>query len=86
MNLYVSNLMSHITADHLKKLFSEYGPVVSCRVISDRFTGASRGFGFVTMQQDDEAMTAMKELQGRNVEGRCLEVEEARAPTIEPTY
>lgn len=78
MNLYVSNLMSHITEGDLKELFAAYGHVSSVKVISDRYTGVSRGFGFVTMPQEAEADRAMKELDGRTVEGRRIGVAEAR--------
>ncbi|HEY0611095.1 MAG TPA: RNA-binding protein [Chitinophaga sp.] len=78
MNLYVSNLMSHVTENDLKQLFSTYGQVSSVKVISDRYTGVSRGFGFVTMPQQAEADKAIKELDGRNVEGRRIGVAEAK--------
>jgi RNA recognition motif-containing protein len=78
MNLYVSNLMSHVTENDLKQLFAAYGHVSSVKVISDRYTGVSRGFGFVTMPQQGEADKAIKELDGRNVEGRRIAVAEAK--------
>lgn len=81
MNLYVSNLMSSINDEDLKKLFSAYGQVSSAKVISDKFTGVSRGFGFVTMPQQTEADKAIKELDGKNVEGRSISVAEARQRT-----
>lgn len=78
MNLYVSNLMSHVTENDLKQLFSTYGQVSSVKVIADRYTGVSRGFGFVTMPQQAEADKAIKELDGRNLEGRKIGVAEAK--------
>lgn len=78
MNLYVSNLMSHVTDEDLKKLFSAYGHIASCRVIADKFTGVSRGFGFVEMPERAEALKAIKELEGTNVGGRNISVTEAR--------
>lgn len=78
MNLYVSNLAFQVNDDDLATLFSQYGQVSSAKVILDRETGRSRGFGFVEMPSDDEARTAIKELEGKPVEGRSLSVAEAR--------
>ena len=81
MNLYVSNLGFQVNDDDLMKLFSQYGQVSSAKVINDRETGRSRGFGFVEMPVDDEAQKAIKELSGKPVEGRSLSVSEARPKT-----
>jgi RNA recognition motif-containing protein len=81
MNLYVSNLMTQVTDEDLKKLFATYGQVSSVKIISDRYTGVSRGFGFVVMPQQAEADKAIRELNGRNVEGRSIAVAEARERT-----
>ena len=78
MNLYVSNLGFQVNDDDLMKLFSQYGQVSSAKVILDRETGRSRGFGFVEMASDEEARKAIKELEGKPVEGRSLSVSEAR--------
>ncbi|KAA2239010.1 RNA-binding protein [Chitinophaga agrisoli] len=86
MNLYVSNLMSHITAEDLKKLFLPFGYVASTKVITDKFTGVSRGFGFVVMPQQEEADKAMRELEGKNVDGRNISVAEARERTDRRSY
>lgn len=73
--------MSSINDEDLKKLFSAYGQVSSAKVISDKYTGVSRGFGFVTMPQQTEADKAIKELDGKSVEGRSISVAEARQRT-----
>jgi RNA recognition motif-containing protein len=78
MNLYVSNLGFQVNDDDLMKLFTPYGQVTSAKVITDRETGRSRGFGFVEMPVDEEARKAIKELEGKPVEGRSLSVSEAR--------
>src|SRR4051794_21363089 len=78
MNLYVSNLGFQVNDDDLMKLFSQYGQFSSAKVILDRESGRSRGFGFVEMPSDEEARKAIKELEGKPVEGRSLSVSEAR--------
>jgi RNA recognition motif-containing protein len=78
MNLYVSNLGFGVTDDGLTKLFSTYGAVKSAKVITDKFTQKSRGFGFVEMSDDTAASNAMKELNGTMVDGRAISVSEAR--------
>jgi RNA recognition motif-containing protein len=81
MNMYVSNLSFHTTDEDLRKLFSEFGTVTSAKVITDRETGRSRGFGFVEMDSDQEANTAMKNLNNKEVEGRTMSVTVAREKT-----
>lgn len=76
--MYVSNLSFHTSDDDLKKLFEQFGAVSSAKVITDRETGRSRGFGFVEMDSTDEAQKAMKGLNGKEVEGRAMSVSEAR--------
>jgi RNA recognition motif-containing protein len=78
MNMYVSNLSFHTTEDDLRQLFAAYGDVSSAKVINDRETGKSRGFGFVEMPDDNSAKEAMRELQGKEIEGRELKVTIAR--------
>ena len=78
MNLYVSNLSFHTTDDDLRKLFEEFGAVSSAKVITDRETGRSRGFGFVEMGSNDDAQKAIKGLNGKDLEGRSMSVNEAR--------
>jgi RNA recognition motif-containing protein len=81
MNLYVSNLGFHVNDDDLMNLFSAYGTVTSAKVITDRETGKSRGFGFVEMQSDDEGKKAISGLEGKELEGRNISVSVARPKT-----
>lgn len=78
MNMYVSNLSFHTTDDDLRKLFEQFGAVSSAKIITDRETGRSRGFGFVEMGNDDEAKEAIKGLNGKDIEGRALSVSVAK--------
>jgi RNA recognition motif-containing protein len=79
--LYVGNLPYSITSDDLQQTFEEYGVVTSAEVLSDRETGRSRGFGFVEMANDAEADAAIEALDGKDLEGRRLTVNEARPRT-----
>jgi len=78
VNIYVGNLPFSTTNDDLEKLFAEHGTVSSARVITDRDSGASRGFGFVEMDDDGVAQTAISALDGHEIDGRPLRVNEAR--------
>jgi len=78
MNLYVGNLSYEMSEENLRSEFAEYGEVQSAKIITDKFTGRSRGFGFVEMNSDGEGKKAMEELNGKDVEGRQLVVNEAR--------
>jgi RNA recognition motif-containing protein len=78
MNIYVGNLSYSNTSSNLEEIFSEFGEVSSAKVISDRDTGRSKGFGFVEMPNNDEANAAINELNNKEVEGRKLRVNEAR--------
>ncbi len=77
-NIYVGNLPYNTTGDDLVELFQQYGAVTSGQVIIDKFSGRSRGFGFVEMANDDEAQTAIDSLNGQDFGGRPLTVNEAR--------
>jgi len=76
--LYVGNLSYDTTDSDLRELFEEFGAVSSAQVIMDRDSGRSKGFGFVEMGNDQEAQAAIKNLDGREVSGRALTVNEAR--------
>ncbi|MEO7983748.1 MAG: RNA-binding protein [Bacteroidota bacterium] len=78
MNMYVSNLSFHTGEDDLRKLFEQFGAVSSAKVITDRETGRSRGFGFVEMGADEEANAALKALNNKDIEGRAMSVTVAR--------
>lgn len=77
-NLYVGNLSFDTTEDTLRLLFEAHGEVTSVKVITDRMTGRSRGFGFVEMSSDEAAAAAISDLNGKPVDGRQLRVDEAR--------
>ena len=78
MNLYVGNLSYEMSEENLRSEFAEYGEVKSAKIITDRDTGRSRGFGFVEMNSDGEGKKAMEALTGKDFEGRELVVNEAR--------
>ena len=77
-NLYVGNLSFNTTQDRLRELFETYGEVISANIITDRETGRSRGFAFVEMAADDAANAAIAALNGQQVDGRMLKIDEAR--------
>ena len=78
MNIYVGNLAYGVTEDELLELFAEFGDVASAKLIMDKYTGQSKGFGFVEMSNNSEAQKAMDELNGRDVNGRSVTVNQAR--------
>jgi RNA recognition motif-containing protein len=78
MNIYVSNLSFNIQDEDLRGFFSPYGDVTSAKVITDKFTGRSKGFGFVEMSDDEAAKKAIAELDNGTVDGRNIKVMEAR--------
>jgi RNA recognition motif-containing protein len=78
MNIFVGNLSYASGEDSIRSLFTVYGEVESVKVIVDRETGRSRGFGFVEMPNDDEARAAVEALDGKELDGRALRVNEAR--------
>jgi RNA recognition motif-containing protein len=84
MNIYVSNLSFNVQDEDLREFFTPYGEVTSAKVITDRETGKSRGFGFVEMSDDAAAKKAIAELNGGDVEGRTINVTEARPKEDKP--
>ena len=84
MNIYVSNLSFNVQDEDLKDFFTEYGEVTSAKIINDKFTGNSRGFGFVEMSDDTAAQKAIQELDGAVVEGRTISVAVAKPKEERP--
>lgn len=78
MNIYVGNLSYGVTETQLKALFEEFGEVTSANLIKDKYSGESKGFGFVEMDKQNEGEEAIKQLNGRPLEGRNLTVNLAR--------
>lgn len=78
MNIYVGNISHSASEDTLRELFEKVGPVESVKTITDKFTGMPRGFGFVQMESSEDAQRAIAELNGYELEGRKLVVNEAR--------
>jgi RNA recognition motif-containing protein len=77
MNIFVGNLNYAITEDDMRGIFEEYGELNSVKLITDKFTGRSKGFGFVEMPDADEAKKAIEELNGAELEGRTMVVNES---------
>lgn len=82
MNMYVSNLSFHTGDDELRKLFEQFGSVSSAKVITERESGHSRGFGFVEMGSEDESKEAMKALNNKEIEGRAISVTVAKEKSV----
>lgn len=78
MNIYVGNLDYKVNENDLEGIFEEYGTVSSSKIITDKFSGRSKGFGFVTMENQDEAKKAISELDGATFENRDIVVNEAK--------
>jgi RNA recognition motif-containing protein len=77
MNIYIGNLAFNITEESLRSMFEAFGEIESAKVITDRFTGRSKGFGFVEMPSNSEADQAIKALNGKFIEGRNIKVNQA---------
>ena len=84
MNIYVSNLSFNVQDEDLREFFTPYGEVSSAKIINDRETGRSRGFGFVEMSDDAASKKAIAELNEANVDGRTIKVMEAKPKEDKP--
>ncbi|MDE0820330.1 MAG: RNA-binding protein [Opitutales bacterium] len=84
MNIYIGNLSYNVTDQDLQKLFEEYGKVERSNIISDRETGRSKGFGFIEMPEQSEGQKAIEELDGQDLDGRNIRVNEARPKQDKP--
>ena len=81
MNIYVGNLSYSVTNEDLRKAFEQFGEVSTANVVTDKFTGQSKGFGFVEMSNKAQAEAAIKGLDGADIKGRIVRVNEARPRT-----
>lgn len=86
MKIFIANLNYNLQEDTLKEIFEAHGTVDSARIISDRNSGRSKGFGFVEMPNDDEATSAIEALNNTEVEGRNLVVKESEERTQRPRF
>ncbi|OIN95915.1 MAG: RNA-binding protein [Deltaproteobacteria bacterium CG1_02_45_11] len=77
MNIYVGNLSYNVTEDDLRAMFVEFGEVDSVKIIMDKFSGQSKGFGFVEMPSNSEADQAIKALNGNSIKGRAIKINQA---------
>jgi len=84
MNIYVGNLSYDVAEDGLRELFGEFGPIKSASIIQDRDSGRSKGFGFIEMEQKEDAEKAIQDLDGTSFGGRNLKVNEARPRNERP--
>ena len=80
MNIYVGNLNYSVKEEELEQIFGEYGEVISVKIITDKYSGRSKGFGFIEMASNEEGTNAINELNGKDLKGRDLKVNEARPP------
>ena len=78
MNIYVGSLAQDVTVEDLRKLFEEFGTVTSAKIIGDRFSGGSKGFGFVEMDSKEQGQEAIEALNGKELKGHQINVNEAR--------
>lgn len=85
MNIYIGNLEYGVTEDDLRDAFAEFGEVSSANIITDKFTGRSKGFGFVEMPNDAEASAAIDALNDSDLNGRSIKVNQARPREERPS-
>ena len=81
MNIYVGNLSYDVSEENLRQAFESFGQVTSARIIKDKYNGQSRGFGFVEMLEQAQAQAAIKSLNGKELLGKQMSVNEARPRT-----
>ena len=81
MNIYVGNLVFDVSEDDLREAFEQFGEITEVRLIMDKFSGKSKGFGFIEMPSKDEAEKAIEEMNGKEFKGRALSVNEAKPKT-----
>ena len=81
MNIYVGNLSNNATEEAIRQAFESFGQVTSARIIKDKYTGQSKGFGFVEMLEQGQALAAIKSLNGKDLLGKEMNVNEARPRT-----
>jgi len=86
MNIFIGNLNYAVSEDEVRELFEGYGQVDSVKIIKDRETGRAKGFGFIEMEDENEARNAIQELDGYDFSGRPLRVNEARPSKPRPRY
>lgn len=86
MNIFVGNLNYEVRDNDLEQLFSPFGEISSVKVIMDKFTGRSKGFGFVEMPNDDQASKAIDGLNGKDIRGRSIKVNKALPPKKKDNY
>ena len=84
MQIYVGNMSYQMTEESVSAVFAEYGEVETVKLISDRETGRAKGFGFITMTDDAAATKAIEELNGKEIDGRTLRVNEAKPKEFKP--
>ena len=81
MNIYVGNLLFDVSEADLREAFEQFGEITEVRLIMDKYSGKSKGFGFIEMPSKDEAEKAIEEMNGREFKGRALSVNEAKPKT-----